>query len=177
MKTEASAARLYKLQEEMTKAGVGLTVMAPTSNMRYLLGFSPLADERFCALLVTRDETRLIIPDLNADQVEAHTGLAGIRWKDEAGPEQAIAEALEDLDAGRPVVLAADAAMRADTFLVLQEATQPGHSVSAADLMAELRIRKSERELEVLARAAVLADGVLMVGAEACRPGVTERGG
>ena len=175
MKTETSPVRLNKLQEEMTKVGVDLTAIAPTSNMRYLLGFSPMPDERLCVLLVTRNATRLVIPDLNADQVEAHTGFRGIRWKDEAGPDQALAEALDDLDATRPAVLAVDASMRADALLVLQKVTQPGRSASAADLMAALRMRKSESELEVLARAAALADEALMVGAEACRPGVTER--
>jgi Xaa-Pro aminopeptidase len=72
-------------------------------------------------------------------------------------------------------VLAADAAMRADAFLTLQEAAQPGRSISGAELMARLRVCKSRTELEALARAAALADRALMVGVETCRPGVTER--
>ncbi|MFO7742379.1 MAG: aminopeptidase P family protein [Anaerolineae bacterium] len=175
MNTDEHAARLDKLQEEMAKTGVDLTAIAPTSNMRYLLGSSPLADERLCLLLVTPDGTRLVVPELNAEQVEARTGLKGIRWTDDAGPEQALAQGLDELDLDRPSVLAADAAMRADVLLGLQEAALPERCVSAANLMAKLRVCKSESELEALARAAALADRAMIVGVEACRPGVTER--
>jgi Xaa-Pro aminopeptidase len=175
MNTDEYSARLGKLQEVLGTASVDVIAIAPTSNMRYLLGFSPLADERLCLLLVTPEGTRFVVPDLNADQVEAHTGMKATRWTDDAGPEQALAEALGDLHVDRPPVVAADAAMRADALLTLQEAAQPGRSISGAELMARLRICKSRSELEVLARAAALADRALMVGVEACRPGVTER--
>jgi Xaa-Pro dipeptidase len=173
--TDDDTARLRNLQEVLAKKNVDLIAIAPTSNMRYLLGFSPLADERLCLLLVTPKGTRFVVPDLNADQVEAHTGMKTTRWTDEAGPAQALAEALGELTVEKPSVLAADAAMRADAFLRLQEAAQPKRSISAADLMARLRVLKSESEIEALARAAALADRAMMVGVEACRPGVTER--
>jgi Xaa-Pro aminopeptidase len=173
--TEEHTARVERLQEEMTKTGIDLAAIAPTSNMRYLLGFSPLADERLCLVLVTSSATRLVVPDLNADQVEAHTGVEGLRWTDDEGPEKALAEALRELDAERPALLAADAEMRADALLLLQEAAQPDRSVSAADLMSRLRMRKSGSEIEALARAAEQADRAMMAGVEACQPGVTER--
>lgn len=175
MNTDEYSARLRKLQDVLRTASVDLIAIAPTSNMRYLLGFSPLADERLCLLLVTPEGTRFVVPDVNADQVEAQTAMKAIRWTDDAGPEQALAKALGELHVHRPPVLAADAAMRADALLTLQEAAQPGRSISGADLMTRLRVCKSATELEALARAAALADRALMVGVEACRPGVTER--
>lgn len=175
MNTDEYSARLGKLQEVLGTASVDLIAIAPTSNMRYLLGFSPLPDERLCLLLVTPEGTRFVVPDVNADQVEARTGKQATRWTDDAGPGQALAKALGELQVHRPPVLAADAAMRADALLALQEAAQPERSISGADLMARLRICKSESEIEALARAAALADRAMMVGVEACRPGVTER--
>jgi Xaa-Pro aminopeptidase len=173
--TDECAARLEQLQEEMARADVDLTAIAPTSNMRYLLGFSPLADERLCLLLVTPDRIRFVVPDLNADQVEARTGMKSIRWTDDAGSEQALTEALHQLDVDGPLVIAADAAMRADALLLLQEAAQPERCISAASLMSALRMRKSQEEVELLARAAAQADRALLAGVEACQPGVTER--
>ena len=72
-------------------------------------------------------------------------------------------------------VLAVDAAMRADTLLLLQETIAPKRSLSGAKIMSSLRMRKSYAEIEALARAAEQADRALMAGADACRPGVTER--
>lgn len=173
--SDVSAERLSRLQAQMAQAEVDLVAIAPTANMRYLLGFAPLADERPCALLVSRDDMRMVVPELNADQVEARTGMTGIRWTDAAGPHQALAEALGELGVKSGGVLAADDTMRADALLLLQEIVSPKKSVAAGELMATLRMRKSEAELEALARAAAMADAALMVGADACQPGVTER--
>jgi Xaa-Pro aminopeptidase len=159
----------------MLEAGVDIAAIAPTANMRYLLGFAPLADERPCMLLVTPEATRFLVPELNADQVESHTGMQAVRWADAAGPEQALALALGELNIKPKVTLAADNTMRADAFLLLQGAVRPDSAVAAGDLMASLRIRKAADEIEALARAAAVADAALAAGVEACRPGVTER--
>ncbi len=63
--------RVTKLQAQMGKAGVELTAIAPTSNTRYLLGFSPVVDERLCLFLV--------VPALDADQMEARARMEGRR--------------------------------------------------------------------------------------------------
>jgi Xaa-Pro aminopeptidase len=176
MKTmDEHSARLENLQTVMARLDVDLTAIAPTSNMGYLLGFSPIADERLCLLLVTRRDTRMVVPSLNADQVEARAKVSTLRWRDEEGPEAALATALSELNTRRPALLAADAAMRADVLLTLQRGTQPQRSISAAELMTTLRIRKSSHEIELLVRAAAQADRAMMAGFEACRVGATER--
>jgi Xaa-Pro aminopeptidase len=172
--SELFSDRLGRLQAEMTQQGVDLVAIAPTANMRYLTGFAPLMDERFCALLVGQATTRLLIPELNADQVEAHTGMEANRWADADGPEQALAEALDGMGVEAGAVLAADDSMRADSLLLLQQMIRPLGSVPAGNLMTGLRIIKSVDEIELLARSAALADEALIAGAGACQPGVTE---
>jgi Xaa-Pro aminopeptidase len=175
MTSKESADRISRLQAEMRQRGVNLLALAPTVNMRYLLGFAPIADERPCFLLIGPWATAMVVPALNADQVEAHTGIRPVRWTDATGPRQAIEEALADLDIGPGAVLAADNSMRADGLLLLQEIAAPERSLAADGLMSVLRIRKSESEIEALSRSAALADDALMAGADACRPGATER--
>jgi Xaa-Pro aminopeptidase len=167
--------RIHRLQTHMVQAKVDLVAIAPTPNMRYLLGFAPLADERPCALLVSQTNMCLVVPSLNADQVEAHTGLPAIRWSDAAGPKQAFSTALEQLGFKIGSILAADDTMRTDAFILLQDLAQPAQAIAAGSLMAALRMRKSAQELEALARAAALADQALLAGAAACQPGLTER--
>lgn len=170
-----STERISRLQAEMSRQGVDLLAIAPTANMRYLIGFAPLADERPCVLLIGQQTTRLVVPELNADQVEAHTGVTAIRWADADGPNRALTDALDGIGIGSGGVLAADDSMRADALLLLQEMTKPRKSLAAGSLTAALRMRKSKAEIDALARAAALADEALMVGAKACQPGVTER--
>lgn len=175
MTRDLYTARLDRLRAEMARAGVGLTAIAPTSNMRYLLGFSPLADERLCLLLITQEGTRLVVPELNAEQMEARTGVIGTAWKDDQGPGEALEQALDALGGVGQALLAADGAMRADALLPLQEAATPDRVTTASDLMGSLRARKSAEEIEALARAAAQADRAMMVGIERCDPGVKER--
>jgi Xaa-Pro aminopeptidase len=167
--------RLGRLQQLMIEAGVDLVAIAPTANMRYLLGFMPHPDERLCALLVGRAGSTFVVPELNADQVEAKTGLKAIRWSDAQGPMQALKQAVGGLGLKEVGLLAADDTMRAAALLEMQGVIQPLKSLAAGALMTKLRIRKSDHEIELLARAAAVADDALLVGAEACKPGVAER--
>ena len=173
--SDVSGLRLAKLQVEMEKAGVDLVAIAPTSNMRYLAGFMPFPDERLCTLLVGQGSVRFVVPELNADHVEANTGMETIRWTDASGPEDALESAISELNIRPGLVLAADASMRADNLLRLQDVIRPKRSIAASGLMGALRMRKSDDEIDALLSAAALADEALRVGAEACRPGRTER--
>lgn len=168
--------RIRRLQEEMVRQHVDLVAIAPTVNMRYLLGFASFADERPCFLLLSPQATGLVVPALNADQFEARTGLPLLRWTDVAGPRQALTESLATLGMRRGVTMAVDNAMRADALLLLLEMVAPARSLPADPLMAALRTIKSDAEIEALARAAALADGAMLAGMAACQPGATERG-
>ncbi|MEJ2737719.1 MAG: M24 family metallopeptidase [Anaerolineae bacterium] len=167
--------KLAQLQARVAEAGVDLVAIAPTPNMRYLLGSAPLADERLCLLLVTPHDACMVAPALTANQIEAQTGVSAIRWTDENGPQQALTEAGATLHVGPGTVLAVDATMRADVLLLLQEALAPLRCLSADTIMSGLRIHKSGGEIEALARAAAQADRAMMAGVEACQPGITEQ--
>jgi len=167
--------RIVRLQEIMIRSEVDLTLIAPTANMRYLTGFAPMMDERFCALLVSQNGFNLVVPDLNADQVEAHTGLVVRRWADEHGPLDAIDAALSQLALPSSIVLSADNSMRAEHLLLVQSKILPVRSLPAGEIISNLRIIKSQDEIDILARSAALADRAMQAGIDACVPGATER--
>ncbi len=96
--------RLATLQGVMQSAQVDLAVIGPTANMRYLLGFAPLADERLCLLLVSAAEAKIVVPSLNADDLAAHTDLPLYRWTDAAGPAEALGRALAGMPANKLAV-------------------------------------------------------------------------
>lgn len=176
MTIQPSITRISRLQTYMTQARIDVAAIGPTANMRYLLGFAPLADERLCTLLVTPQATRFIVPAVNADQVETHTGLPALRWNDATGPEQAVIQAVTELGlTPESTVLAVDDTMRADAFLVLLGLIRPTKAVAAGEVMGPLRMRKEAAEIEVLAQAAALTDQALLAGAAVCQPGVSER--
>lgn len=168
-------ARRQRLQSHLAEAGVDLLAIAPTANMWYLLGFAPKYDERLCLFLASPTDARLVVPHLNADQVESHTGMQSVRWTDEQGPSHALAQALDELGVAVGGVLAADDTMHASDLIYLQDLVRPARSVAGDSIMSRLRMIKSDYEIDSLARAAAQADRALLAGAEACKPGATER--
>jgi Xaa-Pro aminopeptidase len=164
--------QLDYLRAQMVDAHIDLVAVGPTTNMRYLLGFSPHPDERLCLLLVTASSAGIVVPALNADQLAEHTDLPLFRWADEDGPDAALRDAL--LAAGHGGRLAVDGTTRADFILPLLEQVKVGGVLSAGSLFTPLRQRKSAEEIELLAAAAVQADRAMAAGAAACRPGASE---
>src|SRR3954465_12723688 len=106
-------ARLDRARARMEAVGVDLLAVSPSDDLRYLLGFSPTADERPCMLLVGSERDVFVVPSLNAEQTRAAVPAVELRpWADEDGAESALAAAVADL--GRPRRVAVDATMRAD---------------------------------------------------------------
>jgi Xaa-Pro aminopeptidase len=177
MDSTARADRLARLRAAMDDAGVGLIAIAPTDNLRWLLGFAPLYDERACALLVSAESVAMLMPALNAEQAAAHApDLALVRWADEAGPEAALREALVQTGAASQAgVLAVDPEMRADHLLLLQDASADRRTIDASPVLGPLREVKDGSELALLAASSRIADLAVQAAWAACAPGVSER--
>jgi Xaa-Pro aminopeptidase len=169
------AQRLQRLRAEMAGDGVALTAVAPSDNLRYLLGFAPRPDERACLLLVTATGAAMLMPSLNAEQaaVEAPE-LELVRWSDDAGPAAALQAALERVGAGADGLVAADPEMRADHLLLLQTVLPQARMVSATGVIGPLREAKESNELAILQRSADVADAAMRAAFAALAAGVTE---
>ena len=154
--------RVQALQREMTASGVDLVAISPSANNVYLTGFKPYGDERPCVLFITPTSKAYVVPELNADQVEAHTDYKVIRWKDADGPQAAFKQALAGLGVTRSACLAVDNTMRADFLLLVHELTKPEKMIPANDLISPLRLCKSPEEVDLMKKAAMLADQVAM---------------
>src|SRR5262249_15057600 len=142
------AARLSALRQAMGASGCDLVALAPTDNLRYVLGFAPPYDERACMLLVAQDATAMVIPALNVAQARAAGGDdERFTWEDTHGPGHALAGALGRV--GRLSTVAVDPEMRADHLLLLLQNAPDARVVTAADLLRPLREVKSPDELEL----------------------------
>ncbi|MFZ0379092.1 MAG: Xaa-Pro peptidase family protein [Solirubrobacteraceae bacterium] len=167
--------RLDRLRSALNGASVDAIALSPSDNLRHTIGFSPLADERFCALLVTASAEAFVVPQLNADQTEAAVpGLPIFRWKDEDGAGRALAEALARVDAAELRRVAVDPEMRAEALLALLDAAPALSAVNGAGVMRTVRETKEAGEIEVLTRSAAIADEAMRRAIAACRLGVTE---
>jgi Xaa-Pro aminopeptidase len=164
--------RLHTFQRVLAERGVDCAVIGPTTSMRYLLGNTPLADERLCLLIVTPEGVQMIASQLNAEQISAFTDVEMLTWEDYRGPDAALAGSI--LGKGASGTLAFDGSMRADFLHAVLETFPPRRVIPADPILAELRILKSPQEIEALAAAAAQADRAMQAAVDACRPGATE---
>lgn len=163
------------LREQMAASEVQLAAIAPTDNLKYLLGFAPKGDERACMLIVSGDSAAVVMPALNADQTAAETPeLELIRWSDDAGPADALAAALAATGGEEAITVAVDPEMRADHLLLLQGALSGARMIDASGVIGPLRAAKDETELDALQVAANAADAAMLAALAALRPGATE---
>jgi Xaa-Pro aminopeptidase len=168
-------ARLDALKDAMGAAGIDLLAVAPTDNLRYMLGFAPKYDERACMLLVAPGATAMLMPSLNAEQSAAESGgIEFFTWADDAGPAAALKGALERVGSGSVSTVAVDPEMRADHLLLLQRDVPAASVVDATGLLSSLREVKSPEELDLLAAGFRVADDAVLAAYAACVPGATE---
>lgn len=167
------AERVGRLRGRMASAGCELVALGPGDDFRYLCGWSPLADERLCLLLVSQDRQALVAPAVSARALQDRVGLPTFAYRDEDGPDRKLQEALRFVGGPfRHVAVSDD--LRADHLLAVQRQLAGARYGLASELVAPVRARKDAAELDALRRAARVADAGVRAAFEACRPGARE---
>ncbi len=168
------AGRIGQAQRLMAERAIDLLAVSPGDDMRYLLGYTPYADERPCYLLVDRDSVAFVVPQLNAGQASRYVTAPTFTYTDAEGPAEALAAALRSLGGRRPRRLAVDDTMRADFVLALTQASPETAVVLGSQVLSPLRMRKSPEEIEALRRSSQHADRAMRDAWSACRVGAAE---
>jgi Xaa-Pro aminopeptidase len=92
--------RVAQLQREIAARGVGVCVIGPSENLRYVLGYDAIALERLTVLVVSRSGAAMIMPDFEAAEFAAVDGRPPVmEWSDRDGPAAAVEEAFAQLGA------------------------------------------------------------------------------
>jgi Xaa-Pro aminopeptidase len=167
--------RIQALQASMNQNGVDLVVVGPTSNLRYLTGYSAMAIERITVLLVTSTRVAMVMPDFDSDEFRDATGIDAIfEWADKNGPAGAIDRAFETLrlSDSRPVA-AIDDELRFDFLTRLRARIAEGPGL-AGELFGPLRLAKTPDEQALIERAGELVSHGIDTALERARPGMTE---
>lgn len=173
--THPTADRIARLRARMDAAGIALTVAGPTSHMRWLAGLSPHGDERPVMLFVSQAYAGLLMPALNADSVRQHTDLPFHAWKDEDGPDAALADLVGRLNVDwQGATISLDEMMRADFALRLLDALPTVRREFTGRTIGALRAEKDESEYRALKASALLNDRAVAAGFAALREGITE---
>jgi Xaa-Pro aminopeptidase len=167
--------RLARVRSEMRERAIDMIALAPSDNLRYVLGFAPFLDERACMLLLSIGGNAFVVPSINAEDVKkASSDVPLFVWEDATGPLEAVRSAVSSLSFDGAINIAVDPEMRADAFLVLQSVLPGAEYFDGALVLQPVREVKSDSELELLRASAATADVAMQNALDACRHGVTE---
>ena len=170
---EASVLRPRLERAREAAAGTGLLI-APGSDLRYLIGQAGGSFERLTALVIPVDgPVALVVPKLEAPGFAGapldELGVEVITWVDGDDPYGVAADRLRGVD--RVAVSDFTPALH---VLAVRDAMPKVEQVLAGPIVRELRMRKDAAEVEALRKAGAAIDRVHARVGEWLRPGRTE---
>lgn len=166
---------LDKLVSIMGMEKVDAMLIAPSEDLEFLLGFSPHMDERFQGLFLTKDkEMFYIVPQLNREEMQGVLeGKEVYDWGDGEGFLDTVVSALEKFGLKNKTI-GVNGATSATSILDINNRINVNF-VNGRPILEELRIIKSDEELENLRKAAAIADKVYEEILGYIRPGLQEK--
>lgn len=165
---------LERLADEVRREGLDAILVAPSEDLLFITGHSPLFCERFQGLFVKADGSYFYVCNLLTRE-EMEDILPNRRvyaWFDGDGFVDTVRTALaENGLLGKTIGVSAT--VRAFNLLEIS-AEADVHWVSARLLPQEIRIRKTDREIAGMRRAAAIAEEALSKTLPHVHPGITE---
>lgn len=168
-------ARIAALAAQLREEGAAAFFAWKPVAMGYLHGFSEGGHERFLTLAVSASgQVRMICPALSAIQA-GRVGIQDIRtWQDGEDPIVHFRELVADWNLGFGV-LAVDGDLPAHMLLPMQEAAPMAKFVNGRTTLSKLMRVKSPEEMEVMRKAARIADEACLEIPRILKPGRTEQ--
>jgi len=150
-------------QTALANAGADALVCVPGRNLEYLTGFVESQRERhFLFVVPAEGEPTFFVPALAASQVRSESWVPGVRaWDDDTDPVRALSALFDDLGIPAASYLLVDDTMWATFTQDLREVRPDATLDLASEVIADLRIRKDDAELDALRRAAGAADDAM----------------
>lgn len=170
-------ARLARVAEVAKARGASAVALVPGSNLRYSTGLRfHLSERPIIAFVTAEGELALIVPKLEAPQVEARPEL-NVRcfsWSDEEGPEGAFGQAAEALGLKGAALGVDGMTMRVSEGLSLQRAAPGLKLVPVEHDLIRIRAIKSAPEVAAMRRAIEISEQALAGLMGWLKPGLTE---
>ncbi|MCR0982875.1 M24 family metallopeptidase [Roseomonas populi] len=175
---EEFAARVERVKARLRAAGVDAALFDEIEAMTWVSGFGSSANRWRCVLLPVEADPFFLIRALDAGVCEQRTWIADIpTYRDWEDPIPVLADALrarglETATIGLDFESYGTSIARLEA---MRKALPKARFVDIGAVVAELRLIKSPAEIELLRRAAAIADEATRRAAAVCVPGGTQR--
>ncbi|WP_129115239.1 M24 family metallopeptidase [Halegenticoccus tardaugens] len=154
--------RAREAQTRLADRGDDLLALFPSRNLFYATGFAEEPGERhlFFLLPATGDPV-FFVPELYEEQVREASRVDDVRtWADDEDPTERLRAVVGEFDVGRGRVLVDDT-MWARFTQDLRDVLPDASFGLASEVLAPLRRRKDDAELDAIRRASRIADRVV----------------
>jgi Xaa-Pro aminopeptidase len=157
------AGRIARAQAEMERQGIDWLIIAPSSDLVYLMGYPAHTSERLTALATPRrgGEPFVVVPRLEAPRLASRDDLHDIIdrrvWDETENPIRLLADGLGD---PKGQTIAVSDQMWSGFLLKLMDACPGARFVNADAVLKELRLIKAEDEIAFMREAGRLTDEV-----------------
>ncbi len=171
-------ARLDKVRAKMSERGADVVLVDEKEHLAYLTGFSPSATMYQACIVPLQGEPVMVFRRLDEPSMVESTWLEHyVTFPDSANPMEVVGRTLADLGlADKAIALELDSHyLTLKHFEGLKRALPDATFVDFSRVLWELRLHKSPAEIELLRRAAGIADEAMRVGIETVGRGVNER--
>jgi Xaa-Pro dipeptidase len=171
-------ARLQAVRGQMQSRGLDLLIVTTPENMYYITGYSGLGFYTYQALLLPLEgEAAMVTRHLEADNVRWTSWLeTTYDYRDEEDPEALTKQALSDMgmDKGRIGVEKNCWWLTIESYENLVSLMSDAEFIDATGTVEQLRLIKSEKEIEYTRRAASAAGEAMHSVLEAIQEGVPD---
>ncbi len=158
MKQSAFSPRVAKMEEILKREGIDCFLVTPSSDMKYLCGYSIKGDERFLALVLAPGHEPFIIANILYELQVTETPVEEFTyWPDGDDPFLLLKKEMEKRGI-KTDTIAVDSAMPALFTVQLANAYPQARLVNGSPLVQPLRIYKDGTELDLMREATKKAD-------------------
>src|SRR6056297_445017 len=165
-----------KLLKIMKDKNIDALMLGPSTDLKFLLGYSPHPDERFQSfVLLNTGKFFCISPQITAEEIEEkiETEIDMYNWGDDEGFVDTTVNALKKYGLENKTI-GINNGIIGINYLDIKNSFN-ANFINGHRILEELRIIKDDKEIELMRKASELADRVMGRTIEFIQPGVTEK--
>lgn len=166
--------RVQKIAAMLNERGSSAVFIGPSTDLEYIADIEMFSDERTKGLMISsKGECFALCPSLYKEEMRAAMSEAHFEiWEDHEGFKDAFRAGCRNLGVENGTIEINDGVLAVDAIDMMN--VVPAKFVNGAHLLSPLRMRKDERELELMRRASEINDAVMEDVAGFVKAGVAE---
>ncbi len=167
--------RMETVRKVLERANADFAIITPSPAYQYLTGTHYVMKERLVALVIPRkSNVQIIAPSFEVSDQKRHTWIDDfIPWSEDEDPYQILADTLGKKNDGHSVMF--DGSLPLGVFWSIETAVGRFQSTSSiSKTLEEMRLVKSDEEIELMKRAGKVIDAVFSEVFSKMQIGMTE---